>query len=108
MLRISASFLSVSAASGYVLNAPSARLAPSRGRSLVMEEELVDMLNVPTWGDAREGKPFGAADGLDASGNVVERPLGMVRNAVEAYQPRGISDASVIKPAYIETDDEPW
>ena len=31
-----------------------------------------------------------------------------VRNAVEAYQPRAISDATVIKPQYIETDDEPW
>ena len=31
-----------------------------------------------------------------------------MRVAEEAYQPRGISDATVIKPQYIETDDEPW
>jgi hypothetical protein len=30
------------------------------------------------------------------------------RVAVEVYQPRGISDATVPKKQYIETEDEPW
>lgn len=45
-----------------------------------------------------EGDPFGENEGLER-GN---------RAAVEAFQPRGISDATVIKPQYIETEDEPW
>jgi hypothetical protein len=68
----------------------------------------------PVWGDPREGKPFGGADRDEASyegwtkGSQV-RDVGNVREAVEAYQPRGISDATVIKPQYIGTDDdEPW
>jgi hypothetical protein len=62
--------------------------------------------NVPTWGDAREGEPFGKAD-RDDSGY---RSLGGVRVAEESYMPRGISDANVIDgyQTYIETDDEPW
>merc|ERR1719240_2323580 len=54
---------------------------------------LVDALNTPTTGDPRVGNPF------EENGP---------RKAVEAYQPRGISDASVPKKQYIETEDEPW
>jgi hypothetical protein len=54
---------------------------------------MVDALNKPTWKDPREGNPFEK-----------EGP----RKAVEAYQPRGISDATVPKKQYIETEDEPW
>jgi hypothetical protein len=53
----------------------------------------VDALNKPNWNDPREGNPF------EESGP---------RAAVEAYQPRGISDATVPKKQYIETEDEPW
>jgi hypothetical protein len=73
-------------------------------RLAMMADEPVP-LN-PVWGDAREGKPFGDADRDEASGL---RTVGGVREAVEAYQPRGLSDATVIKPQYIGTDDdEPW
>jgi hypothetical protein len=57
-------------------------------------EPTVDAVNAPNWKDPREGQPF-------------EEP-GNVRLAVEAYQPRGISDATVRKRQYIEVDDEPW
>jgi len=74
----------------------------NRPVSVVMNaDDLVDALAAPTWNDPREGEPFGEADGPN-------RPIGKIREAVEAYQPRGLSDATVIKPAYIETDDEPW
>ena len=65
--------------------------------------------------DKREGKPFGEGDrdediyveGVGAAMGV--RKIGGVRTAEEAFQPRGISDATVIKPQYIGTDDdEPW
>lgn len=63
----------------------------------------------PVWGDAREGKPFGDADRDEKNYDPTKaRPVGTVRGAEEAYQPRGISDATVIKPMYIETEDEPW
>lgn len=58
----------------------------------------------PLWGDPREGKPFGDADRGDDGLRVV----GGVRGAVEVPVPRGLSDATVLKPQYIETDDEPW
>jgi len=87
-------------ASGYTLSMRAAPLVHSNVRACapVMQEDIVDGL---PWGDPREGKPFGEADGPN-------RPVGKVRGAVEAFQPRGITDASVIKPAYIETEDEPW
>jgi len=76
---------------------PSLRLA-------MMADEPVPMN--PVWGDPREGKPFGDADRDEATGL---RAVGGVREAVEAYQPYGITDATVIKPQYIGTDeDEPW
>jgi hypothetical protein len=60
----------------------------------------------PAWNDPREGEPFGKGD-RDDSGY---RKAGGVRVAVEAYQPRGISDATFIDAfqTYIETMDEPW
>lgn len=59
----------------------------------------------PSWNDPREGEPFGDGDrGADG----YRKKVGGVRVAEEAYQPRGISDATVIKPMYIETEDEPW
>jgi len=69
--------------------------------AVMMADDIVDAVTAPTWNDPREGKPFGEADGPN-------RPIGKIREAVEVYQPRGLSDATVIKPAYIETDDEPW
>jgi len=72
-------------------------------RLAMMADEPVPMN--PVWGDAREGKPFGEAD----RGDDGMRTVGGVREGVEAYQPRGLSDATVIKPQYIGTDDdEPW
>jgi len=67
----------------------------SRAGSVTMQEDpgLVDALNKPNWNDPREGNPF------EDTGP---------RAAVEAYQPRGISDATVPKKQYIEVDDEPW
>jgi hypothetical protein len=62
-----------------------------------MDVEDVDAVNEPTqMGDKREGNPFDESD--------PSKP----RWAREAYQPRGISDATVAKPQYIETQDEPW
>ena len=55
------------------------------------------------------GKPFGLCDRDEEKYDPTKpRTPGGVRAAVEAYQPRGISDATVVKPMYIETDDEPW
>ena len=68
---------------------PTCRNAPPCGRS-----------------DPREGKPFGDADRDEATG---VRTVGGVRAAEMAYQPSGITDATVLKPQYIGTDDdEPW
>mmetsp|Transcript_46974 Transcript_46974/g.123252 ORF Transcript_46974/g.123252 Transcript_46974/m.123252 type:complete len:207 (-) Transcript_46974:366-986(-) len=88
-------------ASGYTLSMHTAApvIVQRRSACAVMQEDVLDT-DLP-WNDPREGKPFGEADGDN-------RPVGKVRNAVEAYQPRGITDATVIKPQYIETDDEPW
>jgi len=70
----------------------------------MMADEPVPMN--PIWGDAREGKPFGDADRDEATGL---RTVGGVRGSVAAYQPRAITDATVVKPQYIGTDDdEPW
>jgi hypothetical protein len=70
------------------------------------DDELVPLQ--PTWNDPREGKPFGNADRDDKTG-LRKGPLGGgVRLAQEAYQPRGIGDATVLKPQYIGIDDEPW
>ncbi len=87
-------------ATGYTLSMRAGPLVHSSARACapLMQEDIVDGL---PWADPREGKPFGEADGPN-------RPIGKVRSAVEAYQPRGITDATVIKPQYIETDDEPW
>lgn len=71
--------------------------------SMVPAEELVPL--EPSWNDPREGEPFGKGDRDEKTGY---RQVGGVRVAVEAYQPRGISDATVIKAQYIETEDEPW
>jgi hypothetical protein len=67
-----------------------------RAGAAVMQEddEWVDAVNTPTWEDPREGNPFTES--------------GRPRKNKEAYQPRGIADATVIKRQYIETDDEPW
>jgi len=87
--------------SGYTITMRPATGVVSAQRACmpVMQDDL--WVEGNTWNDPREGKPFGDADGPN-------RPLGKVRNGVEVYQPRGITDASVIKPQYIETDDEPW
>ena len=59
--------------------------------------------------DERVGKPFGLCDRDEANYDPNQaRPVGGVRGAVEVYQPRGVSDGTVAKPMYIETDDEPW
>jgi hypothetical protein len=80
-----------------------AAVRPSSGLAMMADEPVP--MN-PVWGDPREGKPFGDADRDEATGL---RTVGGVRAAVEAYQPCGISDATVIKPQYIGTDDdEPW
>jgi len=74
-------------------------------RIAMMADEPVPMN--PIWGDPREGKPFGAADRDESAGG--SRTVGGVREAVEAYQPRGITDATILKKQYIGTDDdEPW
>jgi hypothetical protein len=68
----------------------------SRTRTVAMQEDplLVDALNSPNSPtDPRVGNPF---------------EKGGIRTAVPAYQPRGISDATVQKKQYIETEDEPW
>lgn len=81
---------------GFVAAAKSSGSTGRRaGRGVRMQEDklLVDALNKPNWNDPREGNPFED-----------EGP----RKAVEAYQPRGISDATVPKKQYIETEDEPW
>lgn len=59
--------------------------------------EWVDAVSTPNWKDPREGQPFGK-----------EGESGKMRLAKETFQPRGISDATVLKRQYIETDDEPW
>ena len=46
-----------------------------------------------------EGDPFGEIATAYSIAN---------RDGGSAFQPRGISDATVIKPQYIETEDEPW
>jgi len=56
------------------------------------EEDVVEDVPIKAK-DPRVGNPF-----LETG----------VRKAVEAYQPRGISDATVPKKQYIETEDEPW
>lgn len=71
--------------------------------SNVNPEDIVQLQ--PSWNDPREGEPFGKGDRDPKTGY---RKAGGVRVGEEAYQPRGISDATVIKPMYIETDDEPW
>jgi len=78
------------AATGLVLsmNSPAAGVAALRAPSPSMQ-----LKRVPG-----EGDPFGEKEGM-GRGN---------RKVVEAFQPRGISDATVIKRQYIETDDEPW
>lgn len=62
----------------------------------------------PSWKDPREGEPFGNADRDEKTG--YRKSVGGVRVGEEAFQPRGISDASVIDSyqTYIETMDEPW
>jgi len=80
------------------------RPATRASMGVIMSDDLVPMN--PVWNDPREGKPFGDADRDPATGL---RKVGGVRQAVEAYTPRGLSDATVIKPQYIDTDDdEPW
>ena len=86
-------------ATGYTLSMGAAPLMHSPARACA--PLMVDVVSGTPWNDPREGKPFGEADGPN-------RPIGKVRSAVASYQPRGITDASVIKPQYIETDDEPW
>lgn len=68
-------------ASGYVLNAPATSVL-TRASAMSMQ-----LPRVPG-----EGDPFG--DGI--------------RQGEGSFQPRGISDASVLAPQYIETEDEPW
>jgi len=80
----------------------------------VNTEDMVS--SAPVWGDPREGKPFGDADrdeakyvGTSDSGSFdVRKKIGGVRTAEASKQPRGITDATVVKPQYIETEDEPW
>ena len=86
-------------ATGYTLSMGAAPLMHSPARACA--PLMADVVSENPWNDPREGKPFGEADGPN-------RPIGKVRGAVASYQPRGITDASVIKPQYIETDDEPW
>jgi hypothetical protein len=76
---------------------------PLENRDFKVKENLaasgkydVDALNTPVpTSDPRIGNPF-------------EGDENNPRYAVEAYQPRGISDATVPKRQYIEIEDEPW
>jgi hypothetical protein len=76
---------------------------PLENRDFYVKEKLaasgkydVDALNTPVpTSDPRIGNPF-------------EKNEEIPRYAVEAYQPRGISDATVPKRQYIEVEDEPW
>jgi len=96
-------------ATAYTLSpAPLLRSRPAVRASAVMMADDIDMVTKNPWGDSREGKPFGEADrGADYDANGA-RKVGGIRNAAEAFQPRGISDATVVAPQYIETEDEPW
>ena len=98
-------FLLAASSAAYVMQPPAVLHSAARRPGCLVMEELVDTGGIEgalPWGDPREGQPFGEADGPN-------RPVGKVRNAVEAYQPRGITDATVIKPQYIGVDDdEPW
>jgi len=94
-------------ATAYTLSPVARPRVAMRSASVVMAEEI-DMVKTVPWGDEREGKPFGGAD-RDASYDANKsRQLGGIRESTEAYQPRAISDATVPKPQYIESDDEPW
>ena len=101
---LTAALLISSGSAGYTLAGPAtptAVMQPSMLRSsrMLMQADVVK--EETPWNDPREGKPFGEADGAG-------RPIGKVRSAVEAPLSRAISDATVLKPQYIEVDDEPW
>ena len=78
------------AATGLVISMNS----PAAGVALRTPSPLMQLKRVPG-----EGDPFGEKEGLARGNRLAPNP---------AFQPRGISDATVIKPQYIETEDEPW
>jgi len=74
---------------------------------ILMDENVVSAVKSNPWNDPREGEPFGNADRA-ADGSSVLAGGGTIRYAEPSPQPRALSDATIPKPSFIETDDEPW
>jgi len=73
------------------------------------EKDAVPLESI--WGDPREGKPFGAADGDGKVGPMDKRPAGGVRGMEGGGVPvpRAISGfRTAAEATYIEECDEPW